>query len=176
MYTILGQEFGELAGKKALIKRALYGLKAAGADFTHHLADCMFHMKWKRCWADLDLWYREAITPDKYKYYCYVLIYVDDLMVIHHEPKVILLEVSRYFVLKPHPTYNPNYYLGSKLRCATLPNGVAAWGMSSSKYIQAVVLNAEKEVKQMGQTLPKRANTPFPSGYRPELDASELLS
>ena len=41
IWTILGPEFGEDAGKKAIIVRALYGLKSAGAAFRNHLADCM---------------------------------------------------------------------------------------------------------------------------------------
>ncbi len=34
----LGPEFGADAGKKAIIVRALYGLKSAGASFRNHLA------------------------------------------------------------------------------------------------------------------------------------------
>jgi hypothetical protein len=41
VWCILGPEFGEDAGKKALIVRALYGLKSAGAAFRNHLAECM---------------------------------------------------------------------------------------------------------------------------------------
>ena len=41
-YTVLGPEFGsEYKGRKALIIRAAYGLKNAGADFRKHLRDCM---------------------------------------------------------------------------------------------------------------------------------------
>ena len=39
-YT-LGPEFGEDADKRAIIVRALYGLKSAGASFRNLLADCM---------------------------------------------------------------------------------------------------------------------------------------
>ena len=39
IYTTLGSEFGpNLAGKKALVVRAFYGLKYAGASFINHLA------------------------------------------------------------------------------------------------------------------------------------------
>jgi len=30
VYTILGEEFGDYAGRKAIIRMALYGLKSAG--------------------------------------------------------------------------------------------------------------------------------------------------
>jgi hypothetical protein len=45
--TVLGPEFGEEAGKRALIVRALYGLKSEGAAFRTHLASCMDHLGWK---------------------------------------------------------------------------------------------------------------------------------
>ena len=37
VWTILGPEFGSNAGKSAIIVRALYGLKSAGAAFAHTL-------------------------------------------------------------------------------------------------------------------------------------------
>ncbi len=42
--TVLGPEFGIDAGKSAIIARALYGLKSAGAAFRTHLASCMHQM------------------------------------------------------------------------------------------------------------------------------------
>ncbi len=41
VWTILGPEFGPNAGKTAIIVRALYGLKSAGAAFRAHLASFM---------------------------------------------------------------------------------------------------------------------------------------
>ena len=41
-FIVCGTEYGiENVGKKALIRRALYGGKAAGRDFRNHLRDCM---------------------------------------------------------------------------------------------------------------------------------------
>jgi len=41
IFTVLRIEFSMDAGKTAIIIRALYGLKSAGASFQRHLADCM---------------------------------------------------------------------------------------------------------------------------------------
>jgi hypothetical protein len=38
VWTVLGPEYGDDAGKRALIVRALYGLKSSGAAFRNHLA------------------------------------------------------------------------------------------------------------------------------------------
>lgn len=60
----LGPEFGADAGKKALIVRALYGLKSAGASFRNHLADCMRHLGWESCKADQDVWLKPEVRKD----------------------------------------------------------------------------------------------------------------
>ena len=85
VWTILGPEFGADAGKKVLIVRALYGLKSAGASFSRHLADCMQNLGYLPCKADADLWYKAQVRPDDgFKYYAYILLYVDDCLCIHH--------------------------------------------------------------------------------------------
>jgi hypothetical protein len=44
VWNVLGLEFGDDAVKRALIVRALYGLKSDGAAFRNHLAECMKHL------------------------------------------------------------------------------------------------------------------------------------
>jgi hypothetical protein len=64
VWTVLGTELGDDAGKRALIVRALYGLKSAGADFRNHLAECMKHLGWHPCRADRELWMKAETRPD----------------------------------------------------------------------------------------------------------------
>ena len=44
IWTVLGKEFGQDAGKRAIIVRYLYGLKSAGAAFHNYLADYTKHL------------------------------------------------------------------------------------------------------------------------------------
>ncbi len=59
-----------------------------------------------------------------------------------------------------------------------LENGVWAWGLSPSKYVQEAMRNCKKYI---GENLPKfyqltwLAPNPFPTDYRPELDVSPEL-
>ena len=178
IWTILGPEFGEDAGKKAIIVRALYGLKSAGAAFRNHLADCMDTLGYKSCLADQDLWYKPEIRPsDNHKYYSYMLLYVDDALCIHHDGKTALEGLDRYFQMKEGSIGDPDLYLGAKLRKVTLPNGVQAWSTSPSKYIQEAVKNVEEHLHNEcgGRKLAKRATAPFPRDYAPELDMSPVL-
>ena len=74
-HTTLGAEFGEDAGKTAIIVQALCSLASAGASFRNHLADCMQHLGYTSCLTDPDLWYRPMVRPeDNYNYYSYVLL------------------------------------------------------------------------------------------------------
>ncbi|KAI2500399.1 Reverse transcriptase (RNA-dependent DNA polymerase) [Fragilaria crotonensis] len=174
----LGPEFGSDAGKRALIVRALYGLKSAGASFRNHLADCMRHLRWSSCIADPDVWLKPEVRPeDGHKYYAYCLLYVDDILVIHHNAMRSLNEIDHFFKTKDGSMRDPEYYLGAKLRQITLPNGVYAWSMSSSKYIQAAVHNVKDYHRQHfpDRTWAKRTSGPFPLDYAPELDITPEL-
>jgi hypothetical protein len=58
-----------------------------------------------------------------------------------------------------------------------LPNGVEAWVMIPSKYVQEAVTNAEDYLKREydRKTPNRKANTPFRSRYRAEMDTSPEL-
>jgi len=179
IWCVLGPEFGADAGKRAIVVRSLYGLKSAGASFRNHMADCMRHLGWESCLADQDLWMKAEIRPsDGHKYYAYGLLYVDDILVVHHDSMLCLRKIDKYFKMKEGSIGDPDFYLGAKLRLTRLPNGVFAWGMSSSKYIQAAVRNVKDYVEKTrpGQKLATRASGPFPAGYIPELDTSPELN
>ena len=61
-YIICGPEFGiENIGKKALIKRSLYGGKFAGRDLCHHLRSYMKFLGFESSCADPDVWIRESL-------------------------------------------------------------------------------------------------------------------
>ena len=74
LLTVIGKEWGPDAGKKAIIVRALYGLKSSGAAFRKHLADCMRVLGYKSCPSDHDLWYKAEVDFDGDKYYLYILV------------------------------------------------------------------------------------------------------
>ena len=53
--------------------------------------------------------------------------------------------------------------------------GQTCWTMTSNKYIESIVKNAEEQLKPSGRQLPTNCITPLKSGYQPELDTSEPL-
>lgn len=94
-------------------------------------------------------------------------------------------EIGKYFKFKEESIGDPDNYLGGKLRKVTLQNGVKAWSFSSAQYVKEAVRNVvayilkkgNHEKKEFKSTmLPKRANAPFKTNYRPEIEVSPELT
>jgi hypothetical protein len=128
VWTVLGPEFGIDAGKSAIIVCALYGLKSTGAAFFVHIASFMRQMGYTSCKANPDLWYKAETRPaDNFRYYAYILCYVDYILCIHHDPMSVLNLINGYMQLKPSLVGDPDIYLGAKLKMTQLENGIWAW-------------------------------------------------
>ena len=177
-FVICGDEFGlENIGKIALIRRALYGGKSAGRDFRNHLRECMAYLKFTPCLADPDVWTRIALKANGSDYWEYVLLYVDDALVISENGKDILVnQIGKYFTMKPGSIGPPSLYLGGHMRNVTLENGVKAWGFSLSQYVQAAVKNIEEHLGKKNEKLRAKALTPICTSYRPEIDTTPELN
>ena len=180
-YIICGPEFGlENIGKVALIHRALYGGKSAGRDFRNHLRSCMRYLNFVSCPADPDVWMRLAITSGGSSYYEYILLYTDDTLVISENAEHVLRnELGKHFTLKEESIGPPKIYLGGSVRKVQLDNGVECWSFSSSQYVQAAVKSVEDcldKHENPNWKLPKKAETPMQTSYRPELDVSPELN
>ena len=138
----------------------------------------MHHLQFKSCLADPDVWMRKAQRKDNgTPYWEYILLYCDDapLVVSMNGEKLLREEVRKYFVLKEKSIGPPTIYLGNKVSKVTLENGVDAWAFSSSQYVQSAVKNVKDYLQRNGKSLPKRANTPFTSNYRPKVDITAEL-
>ena len=59
-----------------------------------------------------------------FKYYAYALLYVDDILVIHHNAEQCLKKLDTFFKMKPDSIDNPDFYLGAKIRPL---GGITKW-------------------------------------------------
>ena len=136
IWTVLGKEFGTYQVNKAIILRALYGIKSSGAAFHAHLTDCMRSMGYTPCRGDNDLWMKPEIDPDGHEYHSYILKYVDDVLLVHPDSMTTLMKIDKYFKLKQSSIGDPDIYLGAKLKYTRAENGVWCWTLIPSKYVQ----------------------------------------
>ena len=83
------------------------------------------------------------------EYYAYILLYVDDILCIHHYFESVLTKVDKYFKLKPDSIREPDMYLGDNVRPMKLENGVWYWDLSPSQYVQESYWNVQKYVNNI---------------------------
>ncbi len=91
-----------------------------------HLADCMRQLGYESNRAERDLWkkvYTRETANGPKKYYSFILIYVDDILCIHDDTDSILIQIDKYFLLKPDTVDEPNVYLVAMLKLMQLRIG-----------------------------------------------------
>jgi hypothetical protein len=178
VYFIAGNEFGEARkGQTIIITRALYGLKSSGAAWRAHMAETLHSLGYTSSLADPDVWYRAECKPNGFEYYGYVLVYVDDILVISHAPKGTMESIAKFYRLKDGYA-SPTRYLGATIRKWRIlgDEDASHWGLSSDEYIKQAIANVELELEREGKRLQGRYSTPMSTNYRPELDFSPFLS
>ena len=132
----------------------------------------MCHLGYKSCLTDPDLWYKpEVREEDKFKYYSYVLLYVDDCLCIHHSAEEEPYKFDKFFKMKAGSTGDPDIYFGAKVKPMKTNNGVTAWEISPSKYVNKAINNCEKWIQEnMAEHKHScRASNPFPTDYDSDL-------
>jgi hypothetical protein len=177
VYSTTGKEFGSHSGETIIIVRALYGLKSSGAAWRSHLAMSLASLGFTSCLADPDVWLRGATKPDGTQYYEYLLAYVDDMLMISHEPQKTMDALSKLYRMKEGSVGKPSKYLGADVVEYTLPgDSKPKWGFSSQQYVVEAIRNVEIELMKTNYMLTTTANTPISNGYRPELDVTPHLN
>jgi hypothetical protein len=81
------------AGCPVLIVRALYGLQSSGKAWRDHMASTLRDYGYTSCKADPDVWMW--------------FVYTDDILVVNHEPKVVMDYMASRYTLKPGSVEEP---------------------------------------------------------------------
>ena len=173
----------ENQGKTTTIVRALYGLKSAGNAWRHYFATYIHRqLGFEPTMADPDVWRMPCTKPNGDPYYAYLIVYVDDVLCIHHCPKSIMDLIGKDFRLKSGIDENPSTYLGADIRPWKYINsdGIESrcWAMGSQNYVKEAIRVCEAQMKQFSlkytSTRRHGKDTPFSnSEYRPELEDSD---
>ena len=174
LYTKCGPEFGEMAGRWAIIVRALYGASSSAASWRSAISSVIEGLGFKPCRADPDVWMRPATKADGLDVYEYVLVYSDDLIMIGLHPEETAAQISQHFKFKGDAAEKPAQYLGANVGMMTVV-GVDCWYMSSDEYCKAAINNIETWLQKKDQRLPTKTACVFPSKWKPELDVTPEL-
>ena len=177
IWFVAGPEFGSRQGTVIKIVRALYGLKTSGASWRAMFNNSIQDMGFKPSIADPDVYLRAFAKPNGFKYYEYILVYVDDVLIISHAPEEHLKVIQATYELNPASVGPPTRYLGADVEKVTRPGdptGQEYWSFSAHTYVKNAVKNVKLLLQEEGRGLKSTAKTPFPStAYRPEIDTTD---
>jgi hypothetical protein len=122
---------------------------------------------------------RPATKPDGFKYWEYVLVYSDNILVVSHDPKRTMDFLESKYTLKNGTVAEPTTYLGAEAKKWRIEGSddptKIRWAMLSEIYIKSAIADVETELAKIDKQLPLKASTPLKPGYRPELDQSPEL-
>ena len=181
IFFYAGDEWKADKDKIVVVVRALYGLKSSALQFRNHLADTLGNrLGFKSSLADPDLWYKAATDATGKKYYSYILVYVDDLLIIDKNPRRYMSQIQETFTVKPGSIEEPKTYLGADINKVYYSDGSYAWTMGSQTYVKKVVKNVKVTMAKDRLEFNKKLSDPSISvpqplssvNYRPELDTS----
>jgi len=173
---VAGPEFGSDQGSVMQVVRTWYGLKSSGAAWHAMLSQSMMDLNYQRCKADYDIWLRPATKPDDYTYYEYVLIFVDNILIVSHAPMDTMKNIANLYDLKNNAVVTPYRYLGGNVGIYNL-DGSQCWYTSAEDYLKGALTNVEPTLKEEGLALATGRSTgqPFPEKYLPEIDITPEL-
>ena len=167
---LFGQEH---KGKLAVICRALYGLKTSGASWRQHLANEIRNVGFTNTKGDPDVYRRKASKPSGEAYYEYMIVYVDDIICVSHEPHKWMKLLGEIYRLRDVGT--PNKFLGSNIKEWTYSDEHGhvrnCWALGSETYVKEACLVAEQQMKSHELKYPSTrrhgSNSPFSSCLPP---------
>ena len=162
VYIVAGPEFGARAGHTLVIRKALYGLKTSGVRWHERFADVLRDMDFFPSRAEPDIWMR-----DRGDHYEYIAVYVDDLLLVSKNPKLLLDTLKEKYDFKLKGSGSIEFYLG----CDYFRDDDGVLCYAPRKYIKKTIETYERLFKKK----PKEYKSPLDKGDHPELDDSELL-
>lgn len=175
IWCVAGAEFNHLSGTVMKIVKALYGLASSGACWSRELSECLHNMGFESSKADPNVWLRKAARKGKdgttEEYYEYMLVYVDDLLLVTDNPKPTFDAIMKRYSLKGDGYAPPERYLGANIEEFEFEDGYKCWSMSARDY----VLSASEIVKEIAAKHGykwRKPHRPWATNWKPELETS----
>ena len=180
IWFVAGPECGpDTQGMVCKLVRALYGLKSSGAAWRAMFSAFIVNgLKFSPTRADPDVYIRKNYRDGGRPYYEYLLVYVDDVLVISAAPEEVMKSIGTEFEIKNDEYGPPTTYLGAGISKVQLSGGTECWSMDSKKYVKAAIETIRNLLLEDGRELKSgtggRQTGPLPPSYRPELDQTPM--
>ena len=133
-------ECGEAVGIPCELVQALYGLKSLGAAWQALLAAFIVDsLNYKPTWANQDVYIQKNNQDGSQPYYEYLLVCIDNVLVISHAPEKVMKDIGEQFEIKNNDYGPPMSYLGAGISQVQVNDESMCWSMGSQKYVKAAV-------------------------------------
>ena len=97
-------------------------------------------MRYESTQADPDVWIKRDVKPNVQEYYCYMLVYVDDVLHVHHNLEIDMKLLSSFYRLKDE-VGSPRRYLGANIEKVELEDSREVWSMTCVEYTKDAIRN-----------------------------------
>ena len=132
IYFRAGNEWKHNKGRVIIITRALYGSKSSALIWRNHLVDVIgSKLIFTLSLADPNLWYRPMTAIDGITYSAYILVYVDDILIIDKNLERFMDLLKENYMVKATSIGEPKVYIGADILKAYYSDGSYAWTMGS---------------------------------------------
>ena len=117
-FIVRSDLFGpEYENKRAIIVRALYGLKFAGNTWREHISTQIRDtFGYQPCTANLDVYIKAEKRTDCTTYYSYIVVYMDSIRYIDEKLKEIMDRIGEIYRMKNGIINMPKTYLGANIK------------------------------------------------------------
>ena len=110
--------------KVVIVVRTLYGIKYLAMQFQNCFFGTIGNMLGYRSSVDEpDLWYKPMTDTDYFEYYSYILVYVDDLLLIMKCSKETMAQIQERFTGKHSIIEEPKSYIEVDINIIYYSNG-----------------------------------------------------
>ena len=145
--------------------------------WRNHISDVIGnYLGFRSSLSDPYLWMKASITSSGSKYYAYILVYVEDILIIDKDPSKPMDTLCDNYTVKLSSIVKPKLYSGADVNKVFYPGGSYAWDMGSTSYTKAVIKNVKKFLadhnicfnKKLSDTLYTTMNSFLTHDYRSE--------
>ena len=160
-------------GKIAVLVRALHGLKTSSAAWHIYFASFLKDHIFRSSMVDPDVWLKTDTKKDNEQYYSYIIVYVENILVVSEHPRKYVELVNNAFPLKQEKIKFPNLYLGTDIqKCETL-SGTHCIATSAIGYTKEAIRIIESHMKGNSWRFTSNGKQPLStSSYQAELDST----
>ena len=89
-------------GKVVLVVRVIYGLKPSALAMRNYLSEILGNYLGLNYYlTDPYVWYRDSVCKEMFEYYCYILVYVDKILIINKNPQKNTKMIQGKYTTKP---------------------------------------------------------------------------